>query len=91
MALQKDIVANVYFQPPISEESGRKRPVAVTGEDSGHRRHQSNSSKTLLAAKPTAACQSQALGNVTSANTVQASIGHNNAATKSIESDVPEK
>uniref|UniRef100_A0A8D0FVG4 Uncharacterized protein n=1 Tax=Strix occidentalis caurina TaxID=311401 RepID=A0A8D0FVG4_STROC len=60
-------------------------------EDSGHRRHQSNSSKTLLAAKPTAACQSQAQGNITSGNTVQASIGRNSAATKSIESDVPEK
>uniref|UniRef100_A0A663MCM1 La ribonucleoprotein 1B n=1 Tax=Athene cunicularia TaxID=194338 RepID=A0A663MCM1_ATHCN len=77
--------------PPISEEPGRKRAVAATGEDSGHRRHQSNSSKTLLAAKPMAACQSQAQGNVTSGNTVQASVGRNRAATKSIESDVPEK
>ncbi|XP_051476000.1 la-related protein 1B isoform X3 [Apus apus] len=77
--------------PPISEESGRKRPVAATGEDSAHHKHQSNSSKTLLVTKPSAACQSQALGNATSGNTVQASIGHNNAARKSIESDVPEK
>nr|XP_021147994.1 la-related protein 1B isoform X2 [Columba livia] len=77
--------------PPISEESGRKRPVAAISEDSAHRRHQSNSSKTLLAAKPTAACQSRALGSVTAGHTAQASIGRSNAAAKSIESDVPEK
>ena len=75
----------------MSEESGRKRPVAAAGEDSGHFRHQSNSSKTLLAARPAAPCQSQALGNVTSGNAVPVSIGRNSAATKSIESDVPEK
>ncbi|XP_030306722.1 la-related protein 1B isoform X2 [Calypte anna] len=73
--------------PPISEESGRKRPVAATGEDLGHHKQQSSFSKTLLVA----ACQTQALGSVTSGNTVQASRGHKNAARKSIESDVPEK
>ncbi|XP_061216414.1 la-related protein 1B isoform X5 [Neopsephotus bourkii] len=77
--------------PPISEESGRKRPVATTDEDSGRRKHQSNSSRPLLATKPTAACQIQAPGNITVGNTVPASIGCNSAATKSIESDVPEK
>nr|XP_047934056.1 la-related protein 1B isoform X3 [Anser cygnoides] len=78
--------------PPISEEPGRRRPFAATGEDSGHRRQLSNSSKTLLAAHPTAASQSQALEDITSGNTAQAHIvGHNNAATKLIESDVPEK
>ncbi|XP_027514796.1 la-related protein 1B isoform X2 [Corapipo altera] len=78
-------------EPPISEESGRKRPVAATGEDSGHRRHQSNSSKILPATKPTTPCQSQALGSITSGNTVRASTSYSNAATKSIESDIPEK
>ncbi|KAM9579905.1 la-related protein 1B isoform 3-T3 [Guaruba guarouba] len=77
--------------PPISEESGRKRPVAATGEDLCHHRHQSTSSRPLLATKPTAACQTQAPGNITGGNTVPASIGCNSAATKSIESDVPEK
>lgn len=80
-------VAHVYFQPPLGEESGRRRP----GEDAGHRRHQSNSSKTLSTTKPAAACQSQALGSVSCGNTTQASAGRSNAATKSIESDVPEK
>ncbi|XP_071411675.1 la-related protein 1B isoform X4 [Pithys albifrons albifrons] len=70
--------------PPISEESARKRLVAATG----HHRHQSNSSKTLPATKPTTPCRSQALRSVTSGNTVQ---GCSNAAIKSIESDVPEK
>ncbi|XP_050830052.1 la-related protein 1B isoform X2 [Serinus canaria] len=65
--------------PPIGEESGRRR----AGEDSGHHRHQPNSSITLPATKPAAACQSRALGSVSCGNTVQ--------ATKSIESDVPEK
>ncbi|KFW81970.1 La-related protein 1B, partial [Manacus vitellinus] len=78
-------------EPPISEESGRKRPVAATGEDSGHRRHQSNSSKILPGTKPTTPCQSQALGSITSGNTVRASTSYSNAATKSIESDIPEK
>ncbi|XP_017685397.1 PREDICTED: la-related protein 1B isoform X1 [Lepidothrix coronata] len=78
-------------EPPISEESGRKRPVAATGEDSGRRRHQSNSSKILPATKPTTPCQSQALGSITSGNTVRASTSYSNAATKSIESDIPEK
>ncbi|KAJ7423853.1 La-related protein 1B [Willisornis vidua] len=73
--------------PPISEESARKRLVAATG----HRRHQSNSSKTLPATKPTTPCRSQALRSVTSGNTVQVSTGCSNAAIKSIESDVPEK
>lgn len=68
--------AHVSFQPPLGEESGRRR----AGED--HHRHQPNSSKTLPTTKP-AACQSRALGSVSSGNTVQ--------ATKSIESDVPEK
>ncbi|XP_063271511.1 la-related protein 1B isoform X2 [Prinia subflava] len=61
--------------PPIGEESGRRR----AGEDSGHRRHQCNSSKSP--SKAAAACQSRALG----------SVSCSNAATKSIESDVPEK
>ncbi|XP_064006051.1 la-related protein 1B isoform X6 [Pogoniulus pusillus] len=77
--------------PPISEESGRKRLVATAGEDLGHRRHQLNSSKPLLATRPMAACQPQALGNAGSGNTVQASTGHCSAARKSIESDLPEK
>ncbi|XP_053920387.1 la-related protein 1B isoform X3 [Cuculus canorus] len=77
--------------PPISEESGRKRPVAATGEDLGHRRHQSNSSKTLLATKSTAACRSQTPGNVTNGNIAQASLSHANTATNPIESNVPEK
>uniref|UniRef100_A0A8C3M9W5 Uncharacterized protein n=1 Tax=Geospiza parvula TaxID=87175 RepID=A0A8C3M9W5_GEOPR len=62
----------------VDVKSGRRR----AGEDSGHHRHQPNSSKTLPTTKP-AACQSRALGSVSSGNTVQ--------ATKSIESDVPEK
>ncbi|XP_064507568.1 la-related protein 1B isoform X2 [Pseudopipra pipra] len=78
-------------EPPISEESGRKRPVAATDEDSGHRRHQSHSSKILPATKPTTPCQSQALGSITSGNTVRASTSYSNAAMKSIESDIPEK
>ncbi|RMB99545.1 hypothetical protein DUI87_23798 [Hirundo rustica rustica] len=73
--------------PPIDEESGRRRP----GEDSGHRRHQSNSSKTLSTTKPVAACQSRVLGSISCGNTVQDSAGRSKAATKSIESDVPEK
>ncbi|XP_062429963.1 la-related protein 1B isoform X2 [Rhea pennata] len=80
--------------PPISEECGRKRPPAATGEDVGRRRHRSNSSsKTLLAAKPTAAYQSHVLGSVTCGNTLQpvVGLGQNNLATKSIESDIPEK
>ncbi|RLV97363.1 hypothetical protein DV515_00011850, partial [Chloebia gouldiae] len=65
--------------PPIGEESGRRRP----GEDSGHCRHQPKSSKTLPTTKPATASQSQALGSISCGNTVQ--------TTKSIESDVPEK
>ncbi|XP_059578051.1 la-related protein 1B isoform X3 [Alligator mississippiensis] len=81
--------------PPISEESGRKRPPNVIGEETGHSRHQSNSStKTLLAARPSAANQSQVPGNFSSRNTLQESsdnIGHNSAATKSVDGDMPEK
>lgn len=71
--------------PPLGEESGRRR----AGEDSGHRRHQSNSSKSL--SKAAAACQSQVLGSVSCSSSVQASTGRSHTATKSIESDVPEK
>ncbi|XP_027755348.1 la-related protein 1B isoform X6 [Empidonax traillii] len=79
-------------EPPISEDSGRKRVVAATGEDSAHRRHHSNSSKTLPATKTTPTpCQSRALGSVTGGNAVPASTSRRDAATKSTESDVPEK
>lgn len=73
--------------PPIGEESGRRR----AGEDSAHRRHQPNSSKTLPTTKAMAACQSRALASVSCGNAAPASAGLSNATTKSIESDVPEK
>lgn len=72
--------------PPFSEECGR-RQLAAAGEDSGHRRHLARSCRTFPVAQPVVL-----LEHVTSGNTVQAPrAGHPHAATKSIESDVPEK
>lgn len=61
--------------------------MAAAGEDSGHRRHPARSCQTFPVAQPAVL-----LEHVTSGNTVQAPrAGHPHAATKSIESDVPEK
>uniref|UniRef100_A0A8C8SSY1 La ribonucleoprotein 1B n=1 Tax=Pelusios castaneus TaxID=367368 RepID=A0A8C8SSY1_9SAUR len=72
--------------PPLSELSGRKRPSASTGEESERHRHlPTSSSKTHLAAEPTAASQSQVPLNFTRGNFAQESIdnlGQNGAATK---------
>ncbi|XP_042323642.1 la-related protein 1B isoform X6 [Sceloporus undulatus] len=68
--------------PPISEESGRKRHS--TGEESDHHKHQSNSSK-ILAGNSTAASQAWVPINFPTTNTVQElsnSIHQNSTATK---------
>ncbi|XP_053110107.1 la-related protein 1B isoform X7 [Hemicordylus capensis] len=76
--------------PPISEESGRKRHS--TGEESDHR-HQSNYSSKILAGNSTAASQVRVPINFPTTNTVQElsnSVHQNNTATKS-RSDISEQ
>ncbi|KAL8207032.1 UNVERIFIED_CONTAM: La ribonucleoprotein domain member 1B [Gekko kuhli] len=76
--------------PPIGEESGKKRNL--TGEENDHRQHQSSSSKTF-AGNSTAASQARVPINFPTANTVQElsnSIHQNNIATKS-RSDITEQ
>nr|XP_008110243.1 PREDICTED: la-related protein 1B isoform X1 [Anolis carolinensis] len=76
--------------PPISEESGRKRHS--TGEESDHHKHQPHSSK-ILASNSTAASQAWVPINFPTTNTVQElnnSIHQNSTATKS-RSDISEQ
>lgn len=79
----------IVFQPPIGEESGRKRHLS--GEESDDHQHQSSSSQTL-AGNSTATSQARVPINFPTANTVQElsnSIYQNNTATKS-RSDITE-
>ncbi|XP_063166164.1 la-related protein 1B isoform X3 [Candoia aspera] len=77
--------------PPINEESGRKRHLP--GEESDHRRHQSNASSKILAGNSTAVSQAWVPINFPTTNTVQElnnSIHQNSTATKS-RRDIPEQ
>ncbi|XP_039181870.1 la-related protein 1B isoform X2 [Crotalus tigris] len=70
--------------PPINEESGRKRHLP--GEESDHRRHQSNTASKILAGNSTAVSQMWVPINFPTTNTVQElnnSIHQNSTATKS--------
>ncbi|KAM7168083.1 la-related protein 1B isoform 4-T4 [Macrochelys suwanniensis] len=81
--------------PPLSEISGRKRPSASIGEESGCHRHQpTSSSKTIIAAETTVDNQFQIPVNFHDGNTAQESIdklSKNSAATKSTDGDISEK
>ncbi|XP_013919096.1 PREDICTED: la-related protein 1B isoform X2 [Thamnophis sirtalis] len=70
--------------PPINEESGRKRHLP--GEESDHRRHQSNTASKILAGNSTAVSQTWVPINFPTTNTLQElnnSIHQNSTATKS--------